>query len=363
METRKSRRLVRNLLLGVVCCAFVATVGGAMTWANETVRIGHFSWPGYGFFHIVDEKNLAPNIDIEFTILEDPYQLFGLMSTGQMEVVTSTVEYGPIAAAEKAPIKLVAYTNISYGTDKIILHPDIKSAADLKGKQVAILEGGLTQIYMGIWLEQNGVMWDEVQMVNLIMNDAAAAMISGQVAGGEFWDPWGTNVLNELEGAQLASQSREPFWLQTALLADSIYMSADFLHNKREVAVDLIRAYYEAVDWWYNNPAEGNQIIADALQFEIEDVELVMGKDDIPEDATLYVYTFIESARFCGVAPGDPPFNQVNGQFYQHWKLTNEWWVKMGLLDEMVPPARGIDCSIVREVYELGYFGEAALNY
>lgn len=358
MVNHRIGRLVRRLALAALCVAFAiaaASSGASSAAAADKVRVGHFSWPGYGFFRIAGVKGIGENLEFEFTLIEDPVQLFSLLATNQLDVVTSTIEFGPIAAAENMPIKLVAYTNISYGTDKIILHPDIKDAADLRGKSVAVLEGGLAQIYMAIYLEQNGVHWDEVKMINLIMNDAAAAMISGQAAGGEFWDPWGTNVLNNLPGAQLVSQSREPYWLQTALLADAMYMSDDFIQNRRDVALRTVKAYYDAVEFWRSHPAEGNQIIADALQFSIEDVELILGKENIPEDAGLYVYTFLETARFCGVAPGDPPFGQHNGQMYDHWKLTNEWWVKFGLMKEMVDPAGGLDCSILGEVYASGY--------
>jgi ABC-type nitrate/sulfonate/bicarbonate transport system substrate-binding protein len=35
---------------------------------------------------------------------------------------------------------------------------------------------------MGIWLEENGVKFDEVKYTNVIMDDAVAAMVSGKVA-------------------------------------------------------------------------------------------------------------------------------------------------------------------------------------
>jgi NitT/TauT family transport system substrate-binding protein len=353
--------VLKKLLISAVVSAFatvaVLGIGSADAVAKDTVRVGHFSWPGYGFFRVLAAKNLDPDLEFEFTLLEDPVQLFSLLATDQLDIVTSTIEFGPIAAAEDMPMKLVAYTNISYGTDKIILHPDIKSVSDLKGETVAVLEGGLAQIYMAIWLEQNGVAWDEVNMANLIMNDAAAAMISGHVAAGEFWDPWGTNVLNDLEGAQLAAQSRDPFWLESGLLADAMYYSDSFINDRRDVAVKSIAAYYDAVEYWRSNVAEGNQIIAEALQFSIEDVELVLGKDNPPEDAGLYVYSLEDTARFCGVADGDPPYGQHNGQMYDHWKLTNEWWINFGLMSEMVDDAKGLDCSILGDAYKMATGG------
>ena len=68
-------------------------------------------------------------------------------------------------------------------------------------------------------------------------------------------------------------------------------------------------------------------------------------------------YTFIQAAQFCGVAPGDPPFGQANGQMVDHFKLTNSWWVKFGVVKENYPPEKGIDCSLLKDLYDSGYRG------
>lgn len=352
-------RLVRKLTLPLFCAGFLFAMAlgtASDAAAKEKVRIGLFSWPGYAFFYVAQGENLAPDLGFEFTIIEDPMQLFSLLATDQLDVVLSTVEFGPIAAEQDLPIKLVAYTNISYGTDGILVRPDIASAEDLKGKKVAVLEGGLAQIFMAIYLEQNGVKWNEVEMVNLIMNDAAAAMISGQVAGGEFWDPWRTQVIDNLQGVKMVANSLQPYWLETALLADSMYFSSKFIAERRDVAVKTMKALYDSIDFYRRNPAKAEQYMAEGLKFDVKDIELVLGPpDNVPNGALLYPYQFLEGARFCGAAPGDPPFGQHNGQFYDHWKLTNEWWVTFGLMHSTQDPAKGIDCSLHKELYDSGY--------
>ena len=330
----------------------IAALGGAAATtasAQDTVRIGHFSWPGYGFFYVAQEQGLAPDLEFEFTVIEDPVQLFSLLATDQLDVVLSTIEFGPIAAAEDMALKLVSLTNLGYGSDHIIVHPDIESPEDLRGEQVAVLEGGLSQIYMAIWLEQQGIAWDEVEMVNLIAGDAAAAMISGQVAAAELWDPFGAQVLAELEGSRELSHSREPQWLESALIADALFMSDPFLSERRELATKTVQALFAGVEWWRANPTEANDIIAEAVGFSVDDVQAILGGENNPEDGTLYMYSLEEAARFCGVTDGDPPFGQHNGQMADHWALTNTWWINFGLMDETVEPSAGLDCEILGE--------------
>ncbi len=309
---------------------------------TESVSVTLFSWPGYGFWFIAQEKNLVPELELDVSILEDPYESFSLMSSGQLDVTSSTVEYGPIAAENEIPVKLVAYTNASYGTDKIIVGPDIASPEDLRGQKIAVLEGGLSQIYVAIWLEENGLTIDDVEFVNVIMDDAVSAMIAGDVAAGAFWEPFGSQVLDNLEGARVVATSDEDYWIKTALLGDGMYMSQQFLEERPEAARLTMDAYFKAVDYWKNNPEESNQIIADALEFDLDSVELVIGADGTPKEDGLYVFGLEEAAQFMGVAEGSPPLEWQNGQITNHWKLTNEWWVKFGLNNEMVEPDAGI---------------------
>lgn len=179
-----------QLTVGLVL-AMVTT----FSFASEKVNLSLFSWPGYGFWFIAKEKNLVPELDLNISIIEDPYESFALMTSGQLDATSSTAEYGPIAVDTDTPIKLVAYTNPGYGTDKIIYAPGINSPKDLIGKKIAVMEGGLSQIFVGIWLEKNGIDISQVEFVNVIMDDAVGAMLGGGVSAGEFWEPYGANVL------------------------------------------------------------------------------------------------------------------------------------------------------------------------
>ena len=325
--------------------------------AAEEVKISGFTWPGYGFWFIAKEKNLAPNLDIDYQTIEDPYESYNLVTADQMDVVSSTVEFSPIAAERDMPLKLVAFANLSYGTDKIVAAPGIDGPADLAGQKVAVVEGGLAQIYVAMWLERNGFAFDSVQYSNIIADDAFAAMIGGDVAASEFWEPYGSNVLKALEGSKVLSQSREDYWTSQAVIADGLYLNAKFVEERRDVAVDTMRALYDAIAWWEDNPDEGNEIIAKGMKMSKEDVELVIGKDGTGLDGGLYVYDFLEAARFCGVAPGDPPFNQTNGQMSEHYDLMSDWWLKFGFLETRHPVEKGVDCSLLKDLYDSGYRG------
>lgn len=347
----------KTFLTGCLVASSIVTGSINIASAAEEVKISGFTWPGYGFWFIAEEKNLAPNLELDYQTIEDPYESYNLVTADQMDVVSSTAEFAPIAAERGMPMKLVAFANLANGSDKIVAGPGINGPADLKGKKVAIVEGGLAQIYMAMWLEKNGHPYDSVEYANIIADDAFAAMIGGEVAASEFWEPYGKNVLRALEGSKVLSESSDEYWTSRAVVADGLYFNTKFIEERHQVALDTMRALYDAIAWWKKNPSEGNKIIAKRMKMGIEDVELVLGKDGTSLDGGLYVYDFMESARFCGAVAGEPPFKQSNGQMRSHYDLVADWWIKFGFIKKKVAYEKGVECTMHKQLYDSGYRG------
>lgn len=353
--TRLESSTALALALAVVCGVTVPSGEGA--FAKDTVRVAGLTWPGYGWWHIIEAKELAPDLEVSYQAIEDPFQSFALMTSGQLEIVSSTAEFAPIGASQDMPVRMFAYGNLSYGTDQIILQPDIAGPGDLKGKKAAVMVGGLPQIFLGMYLEQNGVPFDSVEYVNVIMDQAAAALIGGTVAVAELWEPFATQARTALPEAKVVASSRDESWAKLALVGDAHFIRSTWVEENRPVALKAVRAMFDAIAFWKSNPTEANEIIAQGMKMTVPDVELVLGKDGSGLDGGLYPYTFMEAARFCGAAPGEPPFGQTNGQMVQHYELTNQWWVKFAVVKEMYPSEKGIECGLLKELYDGGYRG------
>ncbi|MBC6419711.1 MAG: hypothetical protein GDA44_13575 [Prochloron sp. SP5CPC1] len=136
--------------------------------------------------------------------------------------------------------------------------------------------------------------------------------------------------------------SSEDYWIKTALLGDGMYMSDSFLTERPEAAKLLMKAYFEAVAYWKENPQEANEIIARGLQFDVKDVEKVIGTDGKIFKGGIVVFDLEQASRFMGLAEGEPPLGMKNGQIRDHWDLTSEWWIKFGLVTEKAEPESGI---------------------
>ena len=71
------------------------------------------------------------------------------------------------------------------------------------------------------------------------------------------YEPWTTNIMTALPGSTIAVKSNSPEIVQTAMIGDSLFFSDAFLTERRDVAIKLMKAYWDAVQWWRDNPAEG----------------------------------------------------------------------------------------------------------
>ncbi|MFC6669267.1 ABC transporter substrate-binding protein [Marinobacterium aestuariivivens] len=322
--------------------------------AQEKVRIGvAVSWPGYAFYELARVKNLAPDYALDITIYEDPLTGHNQLAAGNIDIFVSTLDYAPVAIEYGLPIVSVAYSNPSYGVDQVVLAPGV-SADTIRGRKVAAPEAFIGQIMVGYWLEQNGVRPEEVDWVNLNADSGVGPMISGDLAAAYMYEPYTSRLTGALEGTRIVADTAQEDFRKLGLFGDAIFMNVDFIKKRRQAALDMLKARWDAVRYWHDNTADVNALWADYLQWPVEDIEAVTGTNGKYFLGGIYMFDFDEAAQFCGAIPGEPPFGR-NGGFADAVATTNDWWVKLGVLKERHDPARGFDCSLIAELAEGGY--------
>jgi NitT/TauT family transport system substrate-binding protein len=113
-----------------------------------------------------------------------------------------------------------------------------------------------------------------------------------------------------------------------------------------------MEAYFKAVDFWKANPEEGNRIIAEAIQFDVSDVEMVIGADGEVYKGGIMVFDKEQAGRFMGVTEGELPLGMTNGQIVEHWDTTNAWWQKFGLADGKHDWTTGVELAPLKAALE-----------
>lgn len=339
-----------------------ALLAGTAAHANETINVGIcVSWPGYSMIEIARQKNLVPGYDLNITNFEDPLGGHAALAAGQIDVYGCTADYIPVAVEAGLNEVNVAYLNPSYGVDHVILAAGV-TPADLKGKKVAAPQAYIGQLLMGLWLDREGIAPGDVTWVNLNADEAVGPMLSGDLAAAYMYEPWISKVLEAAPGAKSVVNTTDPDMLKTGIFMDSLFMNKTFIADHRDAALAVLKAEWEGRGYWHDHVDEANQIIADYLQWPVEDVASVIGTNGKSLEGGIYVFDFDESARTCGVLDGDPPFGLPNGSMAGSVALTNEWWIKLDLMKTTIDPAAGIDCSLMGDLVKAGFRQSFAAN-
>jgi NitT/TauT family transport system substrate-binding protein len=341
--------------IGAALAAAALLASTAFATAKETVNIGMcVSWPGYAMHEIAAKQGLAPDYDINLIAFDDPLGGHAALAAGQIDIYECTGDYTPLAVERGTGVVNVAFANPSYGVDHIILAPDVEPS-NIKGRRIAAPQAYIGQLLMGVWLDSVGVDINDVEWVNLNSDEAVGPMMSGDLAAAYLYEPWITKVFDNLPGSKSAIDTSNPYMLKTGIFTDVIYMNGDFIKKRRQAALDMLRARWDAIGWWHDHTKEGNQIMAEKLRWPIEDVESVIGTNGKFLTGGIYMYDFDEAARVCGVLDGDAPFELGHGVMVQVTKTINEWWVRLGLMKTVNDPSSGIDCSLLGDLVASGY--------
>jgi NitT/TauT family transport system substrate-binding protein len=348
--------LKRKLTVVVASALALLSAGmAADAAAAEKVRVGIcVSWPDYSFYEVVKQKNLAPGYDIEQTIFEDPVGGHSALAAGQIDVYYCTGDYTPLAAERGTDTVNVAFTSPSYGVDQIVLVPGV-TPETLKGKKVAAPQAYIGQLLMGLYLDSIGITPKDVEWVNLNADEAVGPIMSGDLAAAYLYEPWISKVTAAMKDAKSVANTSEPYLLQTGIFSDVLYMNKKFIAEHRKAAVDMLRAHFQAVQYWHDNTDEVNQLFAEFLKWPVDDVKAVVGTNGKFLLGGTYTYDFDEAARFCGVLEGDGPLGTKHGGIVDTVKLTNDWWVKLGLMQKTVDPAAAVDCSLLGDLVKEGF--------
>ena len=365
------KKLSRTIAVAgaLMISAALAMVPGTASAKDEFV-VTMISVSVYGPWFIVKEKGMAKDIDVEVKIIEDITARNAGLSSGSIHCMMTTMDSTVVTVSSGVPVRHVAVPLMSYGLDEMIADESIQSDADLAGKSFAADYGFLNHMWMLLTLKRAGIPLDGADHKILLPQDATAAFTSGQLDVDVNFIPFSTQSL-EREGAHKLKTSRTDRTWERGLISDSIACSSRWLDGNPDTAREVIRAWFEAVDWWKENPEEGNRIIAEGLDWPEEDVRLTqagaimlnlnqnMGAigieggvpmcASIPADAP----PAPEGASGWGTLVGGKPDCEA-GYLADTWQLFGDVYKEANVIDSITPAGEGIDNGIIESLISEG---------
>ena len=310
--------------------ASVVTIGAADA---GKMRLGMTTWVGYGPMFLARDKGFFQEngLEVELQIIEDAALYMAAIAAGKLDGNASTIDEIMKYRSEDFCFKAVVALDDSHGGDGVLTATDVGSLKDLKGKEVALNTGSVSQFWFNILLKREGMTEKDLQIINMTADDAAAAFIAGRIPAAVTWEPHLTLVRTKQQGKVLINSSTTP-----GVIVDVVALQVRLHRTEPQGRRSLRKGLYKAVEFIKTNQDEAYAIMAKGVGGYLEKPE------DFAESAKgVRFYDQARNVEFFGTAE--------KGEAADLIKLGDEIWGGFQKLKMKVDYPSIVDTSFVEQ--------------
>lgn len=362
--------ITKRMFRRIAALALITGIAGGLGLAApspaqaEEIDIAIISFSPYAVWYIIQEKGMAKGIDFNVRVIEDITAKYAAVTSGNVPCMLITLDSVVVARANGVPVKVIAIPAMSYGLDEMVADASITSVDQFPGKSYGADYAFLNHMWMLLTLKEAGIPFDALSHKIMLPQDSAAAFVSGGLDIDVNYKPFSTQSLTR-EGAHVLKTSLTDRTWERGLISESLACNETWLKDNPDTAKEMLRAWFEAVDWWKKNPDEGNAIIAKGLDWPVADVrEVQYGAIMLSLDQNLGAYGIGGGKPLCASLPDDAPKvpprakgwgallfggkpDCETGYLSATWDLFGNVYKEAGVSENTVPASDGLDTSIL----------------
>ncbi len=229
-----------KLVLAAAGIAMLAAPASAQTKVN----IGISGWTGFAPLTLAKEAGIFARNGLDVTIKKVPQASRHLaIASGDIQCAATTVETWIVWNASGVATTQLFQLDKSYGADGMAVRNDVKSIADIKGKQVAASAPGTAPYFTLAWfLKKNGLSVKDVKVVNMEPGPAAQAFIAGQNDVAMTYEPYLSAVRGAPDKGKIIATT-----LDYPMVMDTFGCTPDFIAKNEAAVKALTKSYFEAL--------------------------------------------------------------------------------------------------------------------
>ncbi|HXP29498.1 MAG TPA: ABC transporter substrate-binding protein [Stellaceae bacterium] len=255
----------------VALAAVLAFWSAAPAPAATTLTIVIFNAPSLGDFlpPAVKAKHLdeANGLDISFPE-RTPDAYATEFNSGEFELGGSGAVL-TVGLADLRGVKVAYLFNLfDYWGAVVTQRPEIKTLADLKGKQLAAARGTTNYSMFAWFAQQKGLSSDSYSVVNTATPGLVGYALADRADAVQLWEPAYSVLIAKKPEIRTLDLDIAPTWRGTAHTAAIPYLGVaaqwSWIEKHPELIAPLYRTYEAAAAWVTANPVEAAAIIAGA---------------------------------------------------------------------------------------------------
>jgi len=258
------RRVVTNFGFAVAVLVLVS----ATARAQDKVRIGLSAISATsGSIWVAEEKGLFKKHGLDAEVI--------IIGGGASRVVSSLIageiqfSVGGGDAVIRAGLRgadgVLAASPMKTGLQRMMVRPEIKTPADLKGKTIAVTRfGSASHWVLQLFLRKWGMRTEDIKMLQLGSSPAMfASLEKGGVDGAVFTIP--TFFLAEERGYRILA---DPVEMEIYYLQNSVDTTRSYLKRNRDQALRVVKVLCEGLAYFQKNKKESIEVLQKKLRIQ-----------------------------------------------------------------------------------------------
>jgi NitT/TauT family transport system substrate-binding protein len=236
--------------------------------AQDKVRIGLSAISATsGSIWVAEEKGLFKKHGLDAEVI--------IIGGGASRVVSSLIageiqfSVGGGDAVIRAGLRgadgVLAASPMKTGLQRMMVRPEIKTPADLKGKSIAVTRfGSASHWVLQLFLRKWGMRTDDIKMLQLGSSPAMfASLEKGGVDGAVFTIP--TFFLAEERGYRILA---DPVEMEIYYLQNSVDTTRSYLKRNRDQALRVVKVLCEGLAYFQKNKKESIEVLQKKLRIQ-----------------------------------------------------------------------------------------------
>jgi NitT/TauT family transport system substrate-binding protein len=236
----------RELIRAAAAASVAAAVLPSFAQARTKVKVGYLHTPAVdGHIWVGQEIGsfAKQGLDLELIQFTTGLELFQAMIGGSLDTLATGAVVSNFPARGQGKVFLM--NNIEYATAQLWVRDDIKSIADLKGKQISTTTGTTAHVFLDRALRSGGLdPAKDVSLVNQRMTEAVTSFVSGAVPAVALWVPFDSVIKQKMKGAHKLVDA-SAFFPQAAIMGGWAARN-DWFDKNRPIVNKLIAAWADA---------------------------------------------------------------------------------------------------------------------
>ncbi len=301
----------------------------------KSIKIAILTWVGYGPFFVAKDQNFFEKygLDAEILKIEDAAPRRTALAKQEVQFSITTLDWFAIESSQGLPATCILKLDDSYGADGIVSSKDIAKVADLRGQSIAVEKGSPSHFFLLSLLKEENLSSEDVQMLFMpTAGDAAVAFTAGHAKAAVTWEPYLSTSTKQSPNAHVLVTSRE----KPGLLLDLLIVHSHYAKANPDAVSGVIKAWFDAVEFWKTNTAQANTTIAKGLGVSAQELtEMVKG---------CKYANYAENATYFGL--------QGNGSapFFESFSQAQKVWMEASLMTKTVGADSVTDVSFLKGI-------------